>query len=520
MKSPVIRRPFLPAAALLLSLTAGSLHAADGTWKTAAGGSWDDSSKWDGTTIANDSGFTATFGPIAGTAGNYTITVDTDRSIGNLSFQGTSGNTNHITIGGTKTLTLAGGATPTITLNLPSRNATISATLAGTQGLATTNSSNTVLTLSGNNIYSGVTTVTSGVLTIGHNNALGAAGTGNGTTVSSNGTLILANGIKITGETLTLNASSSTSGALQTSGAAEWAGNILLNNSNSRIGTSNASSQLTVSGVIGNGTSGNLIISGLGTTVLSGVNTYTGSSLIYRGTLKLDGGNDRLPTGTAFSLGGTTDNSTFDLNGRNQQLAQIISFGTQASTRTITNSSATASTLTLDSSTDASFLGAGSAATVLSGKLSLVKNGTFNQTLATTNSYTGNTTINAGTLTLADDATMTFFIGANGVNNRILGTGSLALNGDFIFDLANAAAANGNTWLIASFSTLTESIGGTFTVRNFTKAGSIWYLGDYHFSELTGVLSYGAAVPEPSTCAALAGAVALGLCALRRPARK
>ena len=497
------------AASLFIGISAAALQATDGTFNQTTAGtySWDTAGNWTPGNIADGSGFTATF--TSGSTGTFIVTVDSDRTIGNLTFA------NHAwQLNGSSILTLAGGSTPLITVT--SQAAIINAKIAGTQGFQTKG----VLTLGGANTYTGTTTIgatgtgNSSSVTLTNNSALGATGTGNNTVVSDGSTLILGNGVTITDETVGISTSSSTSGALQASGTAEWAGNVLINNGNARIGTSNASSQLTVSGVIGNGTNNNLIISGLGTTVLSGVSTYTGTSLIYRGTLKLDGGNNRMPTGTAFTMGSTADASTFNLNGRSQQLASLID-GTLTSNRTVTNSDAvTASVLTLSGAADASFAGTGN--TIITGNLSIVKGGIFNQTLAKTNSYTGNTTINAGTLTLADDATMTFYIGANGVNNRILGTGSLALNGDFIFDLTNAVATNGNSWQVADFSTLLESIGGTFSVKDFTKSGSIWSSGNYHFSELTGLLSYGAAIPEPSAIAALAGGLTLGACALRR----
>ncbi len=515
MSTPsILRLPSLVSisAALILGST---IHAADGTWTLNGDGSWDTLGNWGGT-IADGASFTATFGPIAGIGGTLTTTLDTSRDIGHLSFQGTSGNQHHHVLAGPATLTLTGVSTPTITVNTTSaRSVNISATLAGTQGVNLFNTSSSGFTLSGNNTYSGVTAVT-GILTISSNSALGATGTGNETTVASasNSALILTNGVTVTGETVTLNgAGSNNFGALQANGTAEWAGNIILGSGSVRIGTENSSSQLTVSGVI-SGSQQIFFSANGGTVVLAGANTYTGATQIYRGTVKLDGGNDRLPTGTAVTMGGTADASTFNLNGRNQQLARIID-GTNTSNRTITNTSGTASILTLNGTTNASFFATGN--TTITGNLSIVKAGTFNQTLAKTNTYTGNTTINAGTVTLASGATMSFFIGANGVNNQILGTGNLALDGVFIFDLTGAAATNGNSWLIADFTNLNESIGGTFAVQNFSKSGSTWSLGNYSFSETSGVLSYSTGViPEPSTAAALSGLAVLGLSFCRR----
>lgn len=494
-----MKRFILPILAIVAFAVTNRCEGASGTWTLAGSGSWDTAGNWASSTIADGSGFTATFGPISGTGGNYSISVDTARIIGAISFQGITGSTNNFTISGSQTLTLAGSSTPTITSNLPSRTGTISAALAGTQGISTTNTS-TALILSGNNTYSGITTVTSGSLTISNNNALGATGAGNTTTVTSNGTLILSNGIKVTGETINLNSATSTSGTLQASGSAEWAGSVLIDSGNVRLGTANNTSQLTVSGVIANGAGSGLFISGLGTTILTAANTYTGTTQIYRGTLKLDGGNNRLPTATLITMGGTTDNSSFNLNGRDQQIAGLLHSGSTAGTRTVTNGSATASTLTLSGSTARSFLGNGTSTTSITGNLSLVKDGSFTQTLADANSYTGNTTITAGTLLLSDNSTMTFFIKGNGVNNGISGTGGITLDGDFIFDLSGASLVNGNSWNIINVGSLAETFGATFTVQGFTNNSGVWTNGSLKFTQSTGVLEV---VPEPSTAALL-----------------
>lgn len=474
-------------------------HAADGTFSQTASGtySWDTPGNWSGNVIADGSGSTANF--TSGTTGTINVTVNSDRIIGNLTFG------NHAwTLQGPDKLTLTGGATPVITVS--SSTATISARLDGSQGLRTNGS----LTLSGNNLYTGTTTVVGGSLTVAHNNALGGSGVGNGTTVNSGLTLFLNNGITVSNESLTISGAGSGSyGAIQANGTAEWTGDVTLAATNTRVGTVNSSSQLTLSGNISG--SQILYISGQGTTVLSGANnTYSGGTLIYRGTLKLNGGDNRLPTATLLTMGGTADNSNFNLNGYNQQLAGVLN-STNTSTRTITNSSGTAATLTLNGSTDRSFFGT---STSITGNLSLVKAGTFTQTLAQTNSYTGNTTVSAGTLVLADNATMTFTIGANGINNQINGSGTLTLNGDFIFDLTGAAEVNGNSWNLVNVGTLAETFGGTFTVQGFTNNAGVWTFGNYQFSQATGVLSYGV-IPEPATL----GMLALGLfgcVALRR----
>ena len=49
------------------------------------------------------------------------------------------------------------------------------------------------------------------------------------------------------------------------------------------------------------------------------------------------------------------------------------------------------------------------------------------------NTYTGTTTVTAGTLELADNAQLKFILGAtSGVSNKITGTGTVTLDGDFV----------------------------------------------------------------------------------------
>lgn len=136
------------------------------------------------------------------------------------------------------------------------------------------------------------------------------------------------------------------------------------------------------------------------------------------------------------------------------------------------------------------------------------------------NTYTGDTTVDAtSTLTLADDGELVFVIGADGVNNAILGDGTANIDGDFVFDLTNAGDTIGDSWSIVA-SSLTEIFGATFTVDGFTDAGGgIWTFDDsgttYEFDEGTGALTV---IPEPSAIGLLLGGASLGLL-LRRPRR-
>ncbi|HEY3322308.1 MAG TPA: autotransporter-associated beta strand repeat-containing protein [Planctomycetota bacterium] len=141
------------------------------------------------------------------------------------------------------------------------------------------------------------------------------------------------------------------------------------------------------SGVLKNGTSTTALLKdGLYTQVLSGANTFTGGTTVSSGTLK-NGAADTLPVAGIATINA---NGIYDLGGFAQTVSSISGNSTAAR---ITTSSG-AATLTIADGGGNMFGGA------LTGALSLVKNGTGAQLLGGNSTYTGSTTINAGTLRL------------------------------------------------------------------------------------------------------------------------
>jgi fibronectin-binding autotransporter adhesin len=296
-----------------------------------------------------------------------------------------------VTNGAAGALTLTAGGDNTSTLFsgiLQNGSGTISFTKSGTG----------TLTLTGANTYSGLTTVSGGILLIQNSTALGT--TAGGTTVSSGATLELQSGIAVGGETLTLNGPGVSSfGALRNlSGNNSFAGAITLASASTIYSDAGT---LTLSGAIANGGfaatfggAGNIsesnVISGTGALVkndggiltLGGANTYTGPTNVTAGTLQISA-NDRIANTSDLNVSG----GTFDV----QTFAETLGIVTLAS-GTISGSGAgtvTGSSYTLQS---------GTVSAILAGNGTVTKNTAGAVILSGSNTFTGSTTISAGTL--------------------------------------------------------------------------------------------------------------------------
>ena len=268
-----------------------------------------------------------------------------------------------------------------------------------------------------------------------------------------------------------------------------------------------------------NGTEG-LLKSGTGTLVLSGTNTYGGTTEISQGTLKYQGGSFasethtiasgavlefNVPTGTynggtttlngagtlrktgagkliwpatiaTFALepgalidvqegtltGGSYGNESWAINFSDLNVAAGATFDTvEANVRLnkITGSGTLASgypgagyqNLTIgvdDGSSTFNGVIANSVAPA-----NLVKTGIGTFTLAGINTYTGNTTINDGTLELADDAQLAFVV-SDSTSNTITGTGIASIKGDFTINTTAVTGTTGGIWTLVNFGSL------------------------------------------------------------------
>jgi len=127
----------------------------------------------------------------------------------------------------------------------------------------------------------------------------------------------------------------------------------------------------------------------------------------------------------------------------------------------------------------------------------LVKEGGGTLTLGGANTYMGDTTVNAGTLVLADDASLRFVVDDTPASSMVTGAGSATFNGDFNIDTTAVSGSTGFIWTLVDRAALT---GETFDPVTFSVTGfsdidddGVWTMtdakGDWSFSETTGELT-------------------------------
>ncbi len=127
---------------------------------------------------------------------------------------------------------------------------------------------------------------------------------------------------------------------------------------------------------------------------------------------------------------------------------------------------------------------------------SVSKSGDGTMVLSAANTYTGSTTVDGGTLVLADNAQLKFVVTDAPAANMVTGTGTATFNGDFNIDTSGVAGSNGGIWLLVDRASLNgESFGSTFSVIGFTDSNDdgIWLMtdpkGNWSFDEASGELT-------------------------------
>ena len=299
------------------------------------------------------------------------------------------------------TLVISGNGTSVFAGNIKDGTGTIGLSLSGIGNL----------TLSQTNTYSGITTISSGKLLLGVNNA-----------ISSSSDLIM-NGSGI----LDLSGYSQTILSLSSDNLNN---SIILNsfiNSNSIITVKGTKSTL-YTGIIkdNSGTGGtiSLVVAGSSTLKLTGINTYTGNTNINEfATLILANNNtNTIPAISTIYLNG---NGTLDIFGYSQTFSSI--YGSSALT-TITNNGISPATLTINGITPGYFNGAIKDGTSL---VSFTLSSTGTYTLSGSNTFSGITTLNSGTLKL-------------GSTNSFSQNSDVVMNSNSALDLASYSTVIGS----------------------------------------------------------------------------
>lgn len=300
MKSSFTNRFLNPStSALAFAMIALSLPAAaqTGTWSDTGSGpsNWSTAARWTSSTVANGASNSATFG--SNITQLTTVTVDSTRTIGNITFSDNAAAGSPWLLRGTSTLTLDNGASQAVITK--TTTTTISAPIAGSNirinGGASINliGSNTGIT--GNLTLGGVNGAN-----IGNSNAFGSAavnlaaaevvgGTTRGIAIANNFTFNSTFYQNSFG--LTLNGTLTLTGGGQ--GFQTWAalsdtiqaGAVNLGANNLNVG-GGAVGGLRISGNI-SGTGG-VAKSGNSALTLSGSNSYTGATNVTAGRLNFD----------------------------------------------------------------------------------------------------------------------------------------------------------------------------------------------------------------------------------------
>ena len=483
--------------ALALALGAIDVHAQTRTWN--GGGSddnWSSANNWGGTAPAG--GESLVFGGTTRCTNVNNIAADT--SFSNITFNSGAGLFsllgNRITLGGNVVNSATAShrlnfdmiLNATRTFNMASGSMYLNGNVSGSGGI--TQSGANTLVLAGTNSYQGATTVSGGIIRLLSDSALGTADAG--TTVSNNYRLELGGGVTVTGEVLTITGSGGNScGALQVqNGSNTWAGKIVLGSSGTRIGVVPSDGVLVVTGPIDDGGNNYALAirndtAGGPTVIASSNNTYKGETQVVVGTLRLSGGDNRLPVSTVVDIGNSADLywATFDLNGCNQEVAGITQQGITLP-RKITNASSNQfATLTVNTVQPSTY------SVVLDGNLNLVKKGTNTLTLSSSvNPFTGQTIVREGKLVMGStwviqDSTVNTGDGAMGVlafgTNTTANFGGLVGTNDLV--MTNSSGTAVTLRIRGSQTTVYDGhvVGGCDFTKTGTGSFTMKYAGSY-----------------------------------------
>ena len=449
-----------------------------------------------GTILLSNIG-TAITGITHGSNGGLTVSAGTISS-GNLTFSGTG-------IGIAQLPGVAISTPGTITNNgTTSGTTSLTGLISNSATVVTENSSTSALTLGGvSNSFAGGLNILQGTVNGAANaNTFGASSnviTLGTASSSANATLKIASSQTYANPIATASNSTGVLTIGSTAGNPNFSGGITLNNSNLQFAFTAGSNSIISGNITGTGniainnttnagvtmglTGGNInnngtitnSVTGNGTTTiggtlgssvqkiiqnsstsqltLSGTNTsFVGSAEVNLGTLAL-GSTAALGSNNTVSV---ASGATFNINANNETIGGLNNIS--GSGGTVTNSGA-AKILTIGGSGNYSFSGVITATTPAN--MAVTKTGNGTQTLGGANSYTGNTTVNLGTLLIngnSSGATGNMTVAATA---RLGGTGTLGGNVAVALGgiLAGGDGTTGTTLTTGSAKTVTLNTG-------------------------------------------------------------
>jgi fibronectin-binding autotransporter adhesin len=354
-------------------------------------------------------------------------------------------------------------STSAISLDTNGQNVTFGSALASTNTGGLTKLNTGTLSLNGANAYTGVTTISGGTLAVstlategsagGTASGVGASGNAAANLVINGGTLQYDGTTASTTDRL-FTSGTGTNGAILDASGVGAANTVTFSNAANgpAFATANVATTLTFTGsntgtntfdeiIANNGTAAvNVVKSGLGTWDFDDADTYTGGTAVQSGTLILGGGGSLAATGTV-TLGNSTTSGVFQLGDANgaasTTVAGLYTSGSGTTNAVIGGNSAV-STLTINTAALDAFSGLVGGTGTNQNNVALAKAGTGTLNLSGANTYTGGTTVSAGTVQVANPTALGGSSGAVSVvsgavldldGTTMTNTNALTLNG-------------------------------------------------------------------------------------------
>lgn len=464
----MVQQPSGGSATLHHFTIAGVAEAATTYWNLSGGASWATASSWRPAGNPDGADNTVDFSQTT-LAADATVTLDGSHTVGGLAFGDLGGAHNWSVAPGTGGAITLQVSTGVPTINVTGQTASINVALGGSQGLA--KSGVGTLVLNAANTYTGGTTISGGTLAIAADNNLGGAGalTINAGTLEATSDVASARGvilgnpaaaIQVDGaNTLGLSSTVSGTGGLTklgsgtldlTAATLSYTGATTVSGGTLNVGAFSTTAALTIAPtgsmnvagantMVGNvANSGNLNFNASdGTTTIS-VLSGTGTTMIAAGANVGTLSSGKLTVGGTASINNASG-GTANLNGAT---ATITALGN--------------ATVILGTGTNLSVANGIQTAGGIAGPGSLTKTSTATLMLASSNVYTGGTTIAAGTLQ----------IGNGGTTGSIVGD---VLNyGVLIFNRSDRYTFAGN---IGGMGSVNQSGGGVLTLTGANTIG-------------------------------------------------